>query len=290
MLKKPFTPGQIFSFEKIIDKEGYLICDTSAVSQLALSSKNVYQTKSFSDFSLDSIEGEIEKISIFLEFMENPKILLTSKVSEEIRRIRDRLGTKIHFLRENYNLRRNGRKPCDEKPIEQIKLEEIHELYNELHRASRRSVFFPGQRQIYSFLEKIVLSVTRNTDAKIDYGFFYRKDDKPRKREDPHTDEQLVATALYLSAFERRRGGILTRDSDIKRILRNTLFYLNNSGQQGYVEIVHLLRENPISLYHVEENKEARLIIDSSWAYPFEVNNIVSPEKIRTISVDLSTV
>ena len=287
MLKEPFTHGQIFSFERIIDKEGYLICDTSAVSQLALSSKKVYQTKSFSDFSLDLIEKEIEKISIFLEFMENPKILFTSKVSEEIRSIRDNLGNKIHFLRENYNLRRNGRKSCDEKPIEQIKLEEIHELYNELHRASRRSVFFPGQRQIYSFLEKIVLSVTRNTDAKIDYGFFYRKDDKPRKREDLHADEQLVAAALYLSAFERRNGGILTRDSDIKRILRNTLFYLKNSGQQGYIEIISLLRKNPISLYHAEENMEAKLLIDSSWAYPFEVNNMVSPEKIRTISAEI---
>lgn len=287
MLKESFTRGQIFSLEEIINRAEYLLCDTSVVFQLSLSSKRIYQTKSFSDFSADSIEKEIEMTNIFLEFLGNPKVLVTSRVSEEVRSIRDGLGNKIHFLRADYNLGRNGKKLREDKPVEQVKLEEIHELYHELYQTLRKSIFSPAQRQVYSFLEKIVLSVTKNTDAKIDYSFFYRKDDKPRKREYLHTDEQLVAAALYLSAFEKKHGGILTRDSDIKRILRNTLFYLNNSGNPGYLEIVPLLKENPISLYHVEEDKKARLLVDSSWSYPFEVNTVVSPEKIRIIDTEI---
>ncbi len=257
--------AQPLNFEDILSKEEYLICDTSITNYLTPHSYWIFPARNFSSIPSDFIEKEIESMKLFLELLSSPKVLTTDGVSHEIKNARNNIGDKIHFLslREDHHLKGDERKRNNGKSDKRIKLEEIQELYHRSYEASKILAFSPSQRQIYSFLEKIVLSVTRNTCAKIDYNLFYQPD-RP-KTEDFHTDEQLVAVALYLSSIEKKSGGVLTKDSDIKRILRNTIFYLTHSKNQGYREMINLLKDNGIRIYSQTGIWEAILKFDSSW-------------------------
>ena len=148
--------------------------------------------------------------------------------------------------------------------------------------------FSPRNRQIYKFLERIVMAVTEVTDAKIDYGNLYFLQKQKSIKRDFHTDEQLVTSAIYLSCTECKHGGILTRDSDIKRILRNTVFYLDHSSSADYREIVNMVTKNPVKVYRAEGMNDARLNGDSSWPGSLEISRIVSQQRISLIDKMLS--
>jgi hypothetical protein len=128
---------------------------------------------------------------------------------------------------------------------------------------TRRISFLPRYKWEYDVLEKIVMRVTENTGAKIDLHEVYNTRAKPRNIEDFHTDEQAVAASLYLSLAENKEVGILARDSDIRRILANTLSYLFYSEKNQFNDFLSQIRGNKIEVYFVSSFQQAKLVFDT---------------------------
>ena len=107
------------------------------------------------------------------------------------------------------------------------------------------------------------------------------------KTENLHTDEQLVASALYLTAAENKSAAVITRDSDIRRILFNTLSYLTYQHTFAYAGIVESVRDSRTRIYHPFETNGFQQRYDT---LNFDQNSclIIPKEKLTSIRQKLN--
>ncbi len=259
---------ELLTFDEILRQESYVICDSSLTS---ISGPDwyqgwVYDARFFSEINRDILETEIIDLKSFLEVLRNPIVFTTKGILYELKNTRDMIGDKLKFLKKQENLvGGKNRKRLHRGDNQRILLEQILDTFYESSRQSERSVFFPGQKIQYNVLERIVFEVTKHTDSKIDLDELYpEKRAKPKKVQDFHTDEEIVASALYLSAVDSRKGCILTRDSDIRRILMNTLAYMSLSDVKGLYDILNTVKKNRIRIYYVTESERGYLVFDTS--------------------------
>ena len=137
------------------------------------------------------------------------------------------------------------------------------DLFYQSYIKARKTVLKPTQRDLYDSLEKLVFGVTNNTRSKIYFGANYKGSRKGNK-EDYHTDEQLVSLALCLSV-QGNESCIMTRDSDLRRILLNTVRYLSDPNifsSQDY--LLDSIRGNRIRIYHTFSSGEGEIVLDTS--------------------------
>ena len=259
---------ELLTFDEILRQESYVICDSSltSISSSDWYQDRVYDARFFSEINSDILEAEIIDLEYFLEVLRNPLVFTTKGVLYELENTRDMVGDKLKFLNKQENLvGRKNRKRFHRGDNQRILLKQILDTFYESSRQSKGSVFFPEQKFQYNALERIVFKVTEHTDSKIDLDELYpKKRAKPKKVQDFHTDEEIVASALYLSAIDSRIGCILTRDSDIKRILINTLAYMSLSDVKGLHDIHNTVKKNRIRIYYVIESKRGDLVFDTS--------------------------
>ena len=233
------------TFEDILKQEEYIIWDSAVISSPDTNwyHKMVYDSVSFLGINLETLGKEAEFLKYFLPFLENPNVFTVLGVALEIDRTRKIVADKIKFLKERERFL--GKREFEGKGEAQKELlEGIRDLFYEYYKELRKSLFIPQQKQIYHTLEEITIKVTEQTNSKIDYSRYYEKRVKPKRDPGFHADEQTVAAALYLSSIEGKKGGILTRDSDIERILKNTLNCRFLSG------ISDLITNNRIKIYY----------------------------------------
>lgn len=250
----------VFTFNEILESNDYVLCDTSitGIEKGDWYWDSIYPVHRFSELDIGEIENKIRSIKSFNDFLMHLKVFVTGGVSRETFTIISLLADKIKFLSWRKGLtKRDGklRREIEEESTEESVLKEIYNSFFESYVLTKRFRFeFPhGNNGAYNFLEKIVLNVAEHTHAKIDYEEVYHPNRRPKKVEDFHTDEQLVATALYLSVVEEKSCGILTRDSDIRRILYHTLSYLtyyHEHERPKYREILQSIKRWKIKVYH----------------------------------------
>lgn len=276
---------EILTFEDVLSRESYVICDSALTSVVNLEWywDGVYRARNFAGINSEYVKKEREYLESFLDLLTNPKVLVSEGVSLELQRARNMIGDKIKYLREMGKLEKKKRKYHRGETQTEL-LSEVHALFHESFKEARRTSFSPGQKSEYGVLEKIVLSVTKHTNAKIDLDEFYEHRAKPKNTEDFHTDEQIVAVALYLSVIENGEGCILTKDSDIKRILKNTLSYLALSNAKDSNEFFSLTKTNGIRIYFVSDFKRAESVFDSRSFDPLTIRKRFSEEVIDKIN------
>ena len=216
---------ELFTFKDILKQENYVICDSSVFSPSGPNWywEGVYEAKNFAEIDSEYVKGEAEHLKYFTEFLANQNVYVVPGVCLELQRVRETVADKIKYLKmETKKYSKWGHHKGENKIN---LLQEVHDMFHESCMEAKRVSFLPKQRQEYNNLERIVMNVTEQTGAKIDFDEIYIQRTKPKKIEDLHTDEQTVTVALYLSVIENRKGCILTNDSDIGRILPNTLSY-----------------------------------------------------------------
>lgn len=260
---------ETFTFEDILNREGYVICDTS-VSSSPNSDwywEGVYRARNFAGINSEHVKEEAEHLKYFIEFLANQNVYVATGVSSQLERARDMVADKIRYLKIEGKKERDWKHKSGENQINF--LQEVHDLFHESCRETRRVSFSPRQRREYSTIEKIVMSVTEQTGAKIDLDEIYYQRAKPKNVEYLHADEQTVAAALYLSIIENRKGCILTRNSNIGRILTNTISYFFYSENRQFNRFWGITRKNGIRIYFVSGIRQARIVFDSSDFYPY---------------------
>jgi len=246
----------ILTFADILNQENYLICDSCVGShpRLGWYKNGVYEAKTFSGIDIGLVREEINELTSFIELLMHKGVYVTPGVVLELKRMDEVAGNSMRYL--NSRERRNGN--ANGKSGREIEgrtaLEEAQQMAHEAYRESRRAVFQPEQRSNYAFLEKAVIDITKEKRAKIDFGVLY---EERKPREDHHTDEQIAAAALYLSSVVRTGCGILSRDSDIRRIL---VFALHDERLAG---IYDMIQRNRIRIYSPIGLEKAVLDFDS---------------------------
>lgn len=271
---------ELLTFEDILEREGYAICDASIISPSNLNWywEGVYRARNFSGINSEYVEGEAEYLKYFIEFLQNQNVFVARGVSLQIQRARYMVADKIKYLKMREKKDRDWKHQNGENKINL--LQEVHDLFHSSFRETKRVSFLPKQRQKYNDLERIVMSVTEQTRAKVDLDEVYEQRAKPKRVQDFHADEQTVAAALYLSIIENRKGCILTRNLNIERILTNTLSYFFYSGNSQFNNFFSITRENEIRIYFVSDFQQVSFIFDSSNFYP---SSKISKEVVANI-------
>lgn len=268
--------GRWVPIEYVLEQEDYILCDCSLTSEEESDwyGMEVYDAHSFSEINHDVIKDQIDYMKTFSSILKNPKTSVVEGVTLELERFSKMLGDKIKFLKERKIgkkvFRSHGESFREKRnygggELRENLICELQEIYHDCFEHSRRISFLAEQKQRYDNLEKIVLSVTEKTKAKGDRKErrqYYRKN--LQDVEDFHTDEQVVAAALYLSGIEGKEGCILTRDSDIRRILLGSLFYLYDSFIDEFKEIISSVEEKRIRIYFPCGEDEVICNLDTS--------------------------
>jgi len=132
-------------------------------------------------------------------------------------------------------------------------------LYSKILRKAHQSLYSPKDRAVFRMLEDKVIEVGEESSAKVHYS-------KPGQRinttPDHHTDEQLVAAAIYSSVLRNTSCSIISNDSDIARLLVQTNIYFNE--QKDLWPVSKALTDNPIKVYFVSEPNLGECTVDTS--------------------------
>ena len=80
----------------------------------------------------------------------------------------------------------------------------------------------------------------------------------------------------------------MTGDSDIRRILFNTLSYLSYSNRTEYREILDSVRKNETSIYFVEKPQIAKLDFNISQFNPEKKRKGITPDNLQTIESEIT--
>ncbi len=266
---------EFLTFEDILNREEYTICDASISSPMNANwyEEGVYRARNFVGIDSELVGREIENLKFFIEFLKNPNVYVAKGVSFQLQNARDIVADKIRYLKTERKNER-GRKYQNGENQANL-LQEVHDMLYESCREAKRVSFLPKERQKYNSLEKIVVNVAEQTGARIDLNEIYDQRAKPKKVEDFHADEQTVAAALYFSIIENKKGCILTRNSDIERILTNTLFYFFYSNRSQFNRFFSIVRTNKIGIYFVSNSRKGEFIFDSRNFLPSSKNKEV---------------
>ena len=228
--------------------------------------EGVYEARDFASVNSRCVREFTEYLKSLGEFFQNQKLFAAPAVSLELERARDMVADKMKYLKLREKSREDRKHHNGENKL--MLLQEAHDLFHKYYMHTRRISFLPRYKEEYSLLEKIVMSVTENTEAKIDLDEFYNIGAKPKSIEDFHADEQAVAASLYLSLAENKEGGILARDSDIRRILANTLSYLHYSKKSQFNDFLSQITMNKIEVYFISSFQQAKLVFDTDSFLP----------------------
>ncbi len=260
---------ELLTFESILKRRDYVICDSSVFSPAGFDwyGEGVYDARDFAAVNSRCVRELTEYLKYFGDFFQNKNIFAVPGVSLELKRARDMVADKIKYLKIREKSREDRKHHNGENKL--MLLQEAQNLFHQYYMRTRRISFLPRYKGEYDVLEKIVMRVTENTGAKIDLDKVYNTRAKPKKIEDFHADEQAVAASLYLSLAENKESGILARDSDIRRILANTLSYLFYSEKSQFNDFLSQIRGNKIEVYFVSSFQQAKLVFDTDSFFPF---------------------
>lgn len=288
-----FFQPEVYTFDEILEREDNVICDLSITSAEGPSwfEESIYPVNRFSELDPVPTLNQIELTKVFLDVLGHPNTVVSEGIPLKILAAVNLISDKIGYLsgREAYRRKTsNKRVPkvprgVDEERVEKSVLKEACNVFYDSYVQARRVRFSPRQKRAYGFLEEVVLSVTEHTQAKIDFGMRYKSGGETNGFNDSHTDEQLVTIAMYLSAFENKHSGILTRDSDIGRILVNTLSFLSYQSCQWYKEILSSVKRNEIKVYYMTGLGVAK-VAERSSDFNGQRRGKISPETLKRVT------
>jgi len=281
-----------FSFADILNQGLLILTDGGAEVEDSSSwyKFKVYDSHTYSQIDCHSAHNKAEFLEEFKNWWSEPSVFTSEKVPEEIKRVLDCVRGKLKYLNEKERSKPKKHKKKNLKlyheNIENARklLGNVANLYNQIHQKAKKSVFKPNDLTKFICLENIVLTISKNSKAKQNFG--YRYNDFDSKAKDLHADEELVALALYSSIVDKEGVCIVTRDSDIYRLLLSAHCHLVHSGIydiNGY--LLQALEKKPIHVYFSTTWDTLNHVLDTSdigdrypkslsWELPTKQNDI----------------
>ena len=281
---------ETLSFTEILGREKYILFDASITSygDSDWYARHVYDVRSFSGIDADVLRREIGFLEETVSFLSNPNVYTVPGTISKFEKARNIVQVTRDFLnlRNEYNRkshRHHSREAHPRGEIQKDLLKDIHDLFHDLSVQSKKSLLEPKKKDLYDILEKAVLTVTEETDSKIEFGPSYGDFSESK---DFHTDEQLVAMALYLS-LTGKENSIITRDSDIRRIFVHSLQYLLHPEARWWVgSLEEAIEKNRIVIYYTASPEQAEIYLNTS---NFKIERDISSSRVWAINQNLKT-
>jgi len=228
----------------------------------------LYYIHSFTKIDADVLFPVLTKVEQYQDLLSIHSIHSVPKAAQEVQRMRTILTDKLKFLNRTANTR-DARKQhhtnLDASELRQIAkdlLENICWNYREAERLTRRKQLSPSG-DAFKTLDTLISSITTELCSKKNYAL--RHGDSPYVHgEDLHTDEQLVATAIFYSIFRNQSCYILTADSDIARIVQNTYWFLTEETQPLANAVKLRLNEVPVKVFFKNGDDSFEGVTDTS--------------------------
>ncbi len=266
------------ALDDILAEEPLILTDTGLYAT-SWYQEDVYDISLFSEINKDVLCNQQIALQNLFNWFSHPNVFTTERVVREIKRIKELVREKLIYLNsfEKRAIKKTRKKIMKDsdgyREINKKLLQDICFQYIQIIKIASNSVLKPEYTKGFNILYELVLRVAKETGAKINFDSLYLDFRPPA--EDFHTDEQLVATALYISVFDKKSSCIITNDSDITRILVNTYNYSANMHDKGNIlkaQISRALKENPIHVYFLKDNIPLNFIDTSLLVNPHQFN------------------
>jgi len=258
-----FEPKEI-PLEELL-KESLILTDQSIKNETHWFREGVYSARLYYEMDTELLNQALESSKFAKDFFSHPNVKTVPKKLDEIAEFTELLYDKLITIN---NIERSRRKKTStsyrrkkiNKATEKIKdgmenrklFSDICFENQQLEKTARKSLIIPDDREKYTILERVVKLIDYATGAKINYSERYGE--IRSEKQDDNSDEQLVATALYLSIFDNTPVSVLSGDSDIKRLLYRTvncLYFIDTNNTSFFQE---KLRQNPIKVFFCDNN------------------------------------
>ncbi len=243
--------GNSFSLWEIIKEEGQVFLDSSLMPGPFY--YTIRKAASFRELDLPKLQSFNRHLSETSSAWSVENTFSTPKVLDEIALMQEMIYKQLRFFERREQSEHLPRwKHEDQRESLTVQgrdlLSSISTAYSIILRKAILSKYSPQDKDLFVLLENKVIEVGEETSAKVKYNNKRRS-----SRTDQHTDEQLVAAALYSSVVEKNPCSIVSIDSDIQRLVVQTQVYFNE--RKDLWEVSKALRENPIRVYFVDKNK-----------------------------------
>lgn len=236
------------ALDRILDQHGRIFSDSSIYrSSRGWYARYVYDAE-LSQLDVRRLAEVNDSLEKEIDWWNQPQTFSVGKVIDEMDRFHQILRGKLGYFRRKLN-RNRGFKQRTPVAMEHPFFEICDNYGTILHKAFA-SLYKPREQDVFAVLENLVMGVGAGTSAKRDFSSKYGTN-RGKNRIDLHTDEQVVAAALYSSVVENTPCAIVTPDSDHQRLLAEVQKYLNQREDLGQISAA--LRGNPIRVYFVKD-------------------------------------
>lgn len=250
-----------FTIEHLLESEGIILADASAqhVFMPEGLTRRVERAVNYTDIQLSEFGETLKGLAEFSRFLRFPNVYTTPKVVEEIKAWEDTIGRAFVHLNNNKDIAgRNKEVSHTSRGIPKIQ-QNVYSLYRLAQRLRKSAAHAlinkagsdSSEQDIksigYLALEMMVIAVSDIEDSKNDFSRRYQA--WVERREDLRTDEQLVATALYIATVLKKPAAILTGDSDLWHIANDVLNAIACSKVPGAYTLLNAVSDNPVRIY-----------------------------------------
>ncbi|MEA3430220.1 MAG: hypothetical protein U9R08_03025 [Nanoarchaeota archaeon] len=256
---------ELTTFEEIL-KEQYILTDQEVRSNPGNDGwyHNVlFDSQHYSNIDAEKLEDVLASIIKNVVWISQSNVYVVEGVINEISHFAGCIQNSLHYLnsKERWIQKKNSKKEKRNysDPEQKRLLEDITFKYKEFLRIAQKSSFKPEDPDAYLEFKNKIKIISSLTDSKIDYS----RGDRPKKKiAETDSDEQIVAAALFMSIFEQKPCAIVTKDSDLRRILENSCYILKNGFLLPYEQ--ESLINNPVRIYFVTPRQDVLKTADTS--------------------------
>ena len=234
-----------YSLQEVLYVEKNLLVDTNMISRIKGNgwyNDYIRGKECFYDIDGTILEERIKFVSEFRDLLNRSNIQMVSECRREKKRVISLLQNQLKYLdqRNHYS----SSEPENKRLMKQLIFE-----FKQLDECARQNEYNPADARRLKYFFELTKTISRNSNAKKDFSERYHNNNK--NRTDTHADEKMVAVGLYSSIIENKRMGILTRDSDLYRLLISAQLHLMHLGNKPISDGIHrLLINNPVLIYY----------------------------------------
>ncbi|MFH1376734.1 MAG: hypothetical protein ABIH25_03795 [Candidatus Woesearchaeota archaeon] len=272
-----------YCIDEILEKHDIVLLDTGVTTSRNTHSwyeDHVFYAKYFSQLDSNLLSEVCENVETAKRLFLNPKIVTTEGVAYEIANHGKIAKDKLSWLRQREKLRSRKDKMRQDDydfytALKANSLADVCFSLHKFHKDALKKIFNPDDRNKYNEIEKMVMNVVNNSGIKRESFSVYGEMGKF------FTDEQLVASALYLSIVDNKNTAIISTDSDIPIILLKVKEYCSLENRCG-CKVLEKLCRNPIQPYLISKNNKVGIAVET-----FDNNECIdefSDERIKTIN------
>ncbi len=250
---------EAITIDELLSRNPILFSDCSIDPGSTEWYRRIYRSHRFATLDRTLLNQVVNSAEALKEWFSKPSVLTTRAICQELERFRDIIYGKLRSLYRNEI-------PKARKSYGEQLFERIATLYDEIAGLAKQcaGAFAPDPVK-FQAIERLVMAVAENTDAKRNYHKEYG--DAPSQRQDLHGSESLVAAALYVSLIDGEPCSVISPGSNSIRLLSWAHKLAANNEMPGGRDIYESMRDKPILIYFIKRDGIRRAVDTAKYTF-----------------------